>query len=106
LQTCDDHGLPETIRPTERRKPLNKTWQLHDAKNKFSKMVNCAITQGAQIVTRRGKKVVVIMSFEEYNHLQRQNGNLAQFLLASPFPGSDLNIERNKSKLRTIEVLT
>ena len=80
---------------------MNKTWQLHDAKNKFSKMVNCAITQGAQIVTRRGKKVVVIMSFEEYDHLQRQNGSLAQFLLASPLSGLKLNIVRNKSKLRT-----
>ena len=82
---------------------MNKTWQLHDAKNKFSEVVDCAITQGAQIVTRRGKKVVVIMSFEEYNHLQRQNGSLAQFLLTSPLPGSKLKIVRNQSKLRTIE---
>lgn len=33
---------------------MNKTWQLHDAKNKFSEVVDYAITQGAQIVTRRG----------------------------------------------------
>jgi len=44
---------------------MDKTWQLHDAKNKFSEVVDCAITQGAQIVTRRGKKVVVILAFEE-----------------------------------------
>ena len=82
---------------------MDKTWQLHDAKNKFSEVVDCAITQGAQIVTRRGKKAVVIMAFEEYKHLKQQNGSLAQFLLASPLPGSELNIERNKSMLRTIE---
>ena len=44
---------------------MNRLWQLHDAKNKFSEVVDCAITQGAQIVTRRGKKVVVILAFEE-----------------------------------------
>ena len=84
---------------------MNKIWQLHDAKNKFSELVDCAITQGAQIVTRRGNKVVVIMSFEEYQHLRRRTGSLAQFLLASPLSGSGLNIERNKSMLRTIDVM-
>jgi prevent-host-death family protein len=76
---------------------MDKIWQLHDAKNKFSKVIDCAITQGAQIVTRRGKKVVVIMAFEEYKHLQRQNSSLAQFLLTSPFSGSELKITRDKN---------
>jgi antitoxin Phd len=80
---------------------MNKTWQLHDAKYKFSEMVDCANTQGAQIVTRRGKKAVVIMAFEEYKHLQRQNSSLAQFLLTSPLSGSELKIEHDKNLHRT-----
>ena len=80
---------------------MYKIWQLHDAKNKFSKVIDCAITQGAQIVTRRGKKAVVIMAFEEYKHLQRQNSSLAQFLLTSPLSGSELKIERNKNLPQT-----
>jgi prevent-host-death family protein len=84
---------------------MNKTWLLYDAKNRFSEVVDCAITQGAQIITRRGKKAVVIMAFEEYKFLQQQNGSLAQFLLASPLPGSELIIEHNKSVLSTIEIM-
>ena len=83
---------------------MNKTWQLHDAKYKFSEMVDCANTQGAQIVTRRGKKAVVIMAFEEYKHLQRQNSSLAQFLLTSPLSGSELKIERDKNLPRTSDI--
>ena len=84
---------------------MNKTWLLHDAINRFSEVVDCVLTQGAQIVTRWGKKAVVIMAFEEYKFLQQQNGSLAQFLLASPLPGSELNIERNKSVLSTIVIM-
>ena len=80
---------------------MDKIWQLHDAKNKFSKVIDCAITQGAQIVTRRGKKVVVIMALEEYEYLRRQNSSLAQFLLTSPLSGSELKIEHDKNLHRT-----
>lgn len=58
-----------------------------------------AITQGAQIVTLRGKKIVAIISWKEYQHLSRQKGSLVQFLLASPLPGPELIIERNKTTL-------
>jgi hypothetical protein len=46
-----------------------------------------------------------MMAFEEYKHIQQQNGSLAQFLPASPLPGLELNIERDKSGLRTIEIM-
>ena len=31
-------------------------WQLQDAKNRFSEIVNKALRDGPQVVTRRGKK--------------------------------------------------
>jgi prevent-host-death family protein len=37
-------------------------WQLKDAKNRFSEIVNKALRDGPQVVTRRGKKTVVIIS--------------------------------------------
>ena len=83
---------------------MDKIWQLHDAKNKFSKVIDCAITQGAQIVTRRGKKVVVIMALEEYEYLRRQNSSLALFLMTSPLSGSELKIERDKNLPRIYDI--
>jgi len=79
-----------------RKKETNEqNLAIYDAKT-VSEVVDCAITQGAQIVTRRGKKVVVIMSFEEYDHLQRQNAVLRNFSGIS-LSGSKLNIVRNRA---------
>jgi antitoxin Phd len=83
---------------------MKNIWQLQDAKSKFSEVVERALVQGAQIVTRRGKKAVVVMPFEEYERLTRQSGSLAKFLLASPLAGLELSIERDKSLPRMIEI--
>lgn len=37
-------------------------WQLQEAKNRFSEVVDEALRDGPQIVTRRGEEVVVIVS--------------------------------------------
>jgi len=83
---------------------MNNIWQLQEAKSKFSEMVERALADGAQIVTRRGEKTVVVLPFDEYQRLTKQSGNLAQFLLASPLPGSNLAIERDKRTPRDIEI--
>ena len=48
---------------------MDNIWQLQDAKSKFSEVVNCALSQGVQIVTKHGKKAVVVMSFTEYEKM-------------------------------------
>ena len=83
---------------------MDNIWQLQDAKSKFSEVVERAMAEGTQIVTRRGKKTVVVMPYEEYERLTRQKGSLAQFLLDSPLAGSELSIERDKRKPRNIEI--
>ena len=83
---------------------MNNIWQLQDAKSKFSELIEQALANGAQIVTRRGQKAVVIVPFDEYQRLTKQTDSLAKFLLASPLPGSDLTIERDKSTPRSIEI--
>ncbi len=46
-----------------------QTWQLQAAKNKFSQLVEKARKIGPQIVTKHGKKAVVILSFEDYKKM-------------------------------------
>jgi len=70
---------------------------LQEAKSRFSELVERTLGDGAQIVTRRGKKVVVMLSYEEYCRLLARRANLAQFLLESPLAGSELALERDKS---------
>ena len=83
---------------------MNNIWQLQDAKSKFSELVDRTLAQGVQIVTRRGKRAIVVMPFEEYVRLTHHSGSLAHFLLASPLSGSELVIERDKTLPRTIEI--
>jgi prevent-host-death family protein len=83
---------------------MNNIWQLQDAKSKFSELVEQALTNGAQVITRRGRKTVVILPFDEYERLAKPSDSLAHFLLASPLPGSDLDITRDSSAPRNIEI--
>ena len=79
-------------------------WQLQDAKNKFSTLVNQA-KNSPQFVTKHGKKTVVVLSMDEYDKLLDSNANMAEFFLSSPLQGADLDLKRNKdTKLRDIEL--
>jgi prevent-host-death family protein len=83
---------------------VNNIWQLQEAKSKFSEVVDRALAQGVQIVTRRGRNAVVVLPYAEYERLTRQGGSLAQFLLASPLAGSELTIDRDRDLPREIEI--
>jgi antitoxin Phd len=85
---------------------MNNIWQLQEAKSKFSQVVEEALAQGPQIVTKRGKKTVVVMPFEAYERLTHPGGSLAQFLLSSPLAGIELGLKRDKSLPRSIEIET
>ena len=49
----------------------NNMWQLQEAKNRFSELVNKVLSEGPQVVTRRGEEVVVIVSNEEFKKLKK-----------------------------------
>jgi len=83
---------------------MDNIWQLQEAKSKFSELVERTKAQGVQIVTRYGKKTVVVLPFEEYERLTRREESLTQFLMDSPLSGSELTIERDKSEPRGIEI--
>jgi len=72
------------------------SWQLQEAKSKFSQVVNQAMKEGPQIVTKHGQEVVVIISVEEYRKLAVPRPTLLELLSKSPLPGSGLEIVREK----------
>jgi antitoxin Phd len=82
----------------------NNIWQLQEAKSKFSAVIERALAHGAQVVTRRGKKTVVVLSYEEYEQLTRQGSSLVQFLLSSPLANSELSFERKPETPRDVEI--
>ena len=46
-----------------------KTWSLYEAKNRFSAVVEASRSGEAQWVTRRGERVSVVVSAQEYERL-------------------------------------
>jgi antitoxin Phd len=79
-------------------------WQLQDAKNRFSEVVDKALRDGPQLVTRRGKKAVVVMSVEQYQRLVRPKGNIIEFFRKSPLRGEDLDLLRKKDHPREVVI--
>lgn len=59
-------------------------WQLQDAKQRFSEVVERARSEGAQVVTRRGRQVVVVLSVERYRELLGDHDGFKELLLSGP----------------------
>ncbi len=59
------------------------SWKLQDAKARFSEVVDRAIANGPQIVTRHGKNAVVVISYKQFSG-QAPAQNFKSFLLSSP----------------------
>jgi prevent-host-death family protein len=79
-------------------------WQLQDAKNRFSEVVQKALEHGPQIITRRGKKTVVIMSVEDYQQLTKPRTNLVDFFRKSPLMGVEIDLKRDRDLGREIDL--
>lgn len=83
---------------------MQDIWQLQEAKNKFSRVVDDAQRKGPQLITRRGEEAVVVLSVADYKRLKKQKGGLGDFLLQSPLHGSDLEIKRSRDLGRDIKL--
>ena len=59
---------------------MHSQWTLQDAKNKFSEMVSAACAGQPQVVTKRGKPSVVVLSMSEYEKgLERSKSPVLRF---------------------------
>ena len=80
-------------------------WQLQEAKNKLSQLIDRALADGPQIITRHGVEVVVVMPVARYRKLTTPVRNLADFLVHSPLRNSKLVIERDPdTELRDVDL--
>jgi len=70
-----------------------KVWLLTEAKAHLSEVVESALTKGPQVITRRGRKAVFVVSAEEWERKTQRQGTLADFFAASPLRESGLEIE-------------
>ena len=62
---------------------MNKTWQVQDAKARFSELLERSLAEGPQIVTKRGVETAVLVPIDEWRRLEkRARPDLKELLLA------------------------
>ena len=63
------------------------SWQVQDAKARFSELLETTIRKGPQIVTRRGVEAAVLVPIKEWRGLQQQASRPGlKALLMAPGP--------------------
>jgi len=77
-------------------------WKLAEAKNKFSEVVNRALSEGPQRVLRRSDAVIVL-SEEDYERLSGSRRGFKELLLSGPGL-DDVDLERDKSPMRPVRL--
>ncbi len=84
---------------------MARVWQLQEAKNKFSEVVDEAITDGPQVITKRGVETAIILSYADYRKLLLNQQKLSDFFRESPLVGVDLDMTRDTTPNRENSVL-
>jgi antitoxin Phd len=77
------------------------SWQLQDAKARFSEFLDAALTKGPQVVTRRGVETAVLVPIEEWRRMKQSGRPSIKELLLGPGPRFDLKLpKRGQRKLQ------
>lgn len=67
-------------------------------------MVDNALKKGPQVITRHGRKAVVVVAAEEWKRKTKRQGSLADFFAASPLRESGLEIEHPQDGPRKMDL--
>ena len=80
------------------------SWQLQQAKAHLSELVKSASQGKPQEITLRGKPAVIVLSTEQYLKLLKPKMGLVDFLRQSPLVGMELDVERDTSLPREVDL--
>jgi len=68
------------------------TWPVYDAKARFSELLDAALNDGPQIVTRRGIETAVLVPIDEWKRLKAHRPESIKEILLDPNGPYDLDI--------------
>jgi prevent-host-death family protein len=81
-----------------------RSWQLQDAKNRLSEVVDEAARSGPQIITRRGVEAAVVVSAADWARLSRRRSPLIEVLRRAPRTPGGLDVSRARDTGREVEL--
>lgn len=76
------------------------SWPVHDAKARFSELLETCLQQGPQVVTKRGKDAAVLVPVAEWQKLQRSARPSLKTLLLTDVARGDIPIPPRGRKRR------
>jgi prevent-host-death family protein len=82
----------------------SQSWTVAEAKAKFSEIIERAMSEGPQTITRNGHKAAVVVGADEWQRKTKRVGNLAEFLAQSPLRDSGLKIRRIQQRPRKVNL--
>lgn len=83
---------------------MSRYWPLQDAKARLSELVKKAQQQGPQYISVHGNPAVVVISQKEYQSLTTPTISPVEFFRKSPLVGLHLDLSRDKSLTRDIDL--
>jgi prevent-host-death family protein len=81
-----------------------RSWQLQDAKNRLSEVVDEATRSGPQVITRRGVEAAVVVSAADWAKLSRLRSPLIELLRRAPRVAEGLDVTRSRDTGRKVEL--
>lgn len=63
---------------------MPRVWQVQEAKARFSEMLASSVSEGPQLVTKRGVETAVLVSIDEWHRLKRSAKRDIKELLLAP----------------------
>lgn len=86
---------------------MARKWQIQEVKNWLSEVVDLALEEGPQTITRHGKEVAMIVAKEDFDRRRRRRGargTILPFLRGLGFARARLDLERSKDVDRDLEL--
>ena len=68
---------------------MSNTWQVQEARARFSEMLETSLADGPQIVTKRGVEAAVLVPIEQWRRLVRVTRPDIKEMLLAPEPRTD-----------------
>ena len=69
-----------------------RTWQVRDAKARFSEFLEACLEEGPQVVTKRGVEAAVLVPVEQWRRLQKAARPTLKQLLLPKTPRAEIAV--------------
>lgn len=81
-----------------------QSWQIQEAETRFGELLRDVANDGPQAIVAQGQLTAIVMSAADYERLKQRKDSLVELMRHSPLVGLELDLERDKSLPRPIDL--